>query len=246
MRTMRDLARGVLRRIVPQRFRRNGGGGGAGDLLDYWRRRADAHGARAVLNLQHPESEADAVTQMQKREIFPHLRARLAPDDRAVLDFGCGPGRFSVALAELTGGRVIAVDPIERFLSLAPKHRDVEYRVVERGRIPADDGTIDVAWVCLVLGGITDPKLLDAAAREIDRVLRPGGLLFLIENTSDKPNTQHWHFRTPDEYARLFCASPLEHLHDYDDLGERISVMAGRKVASPAADRATPRELTCP
>jgi hypothetical protein len=49
MRTMRDLARGVLRRIVPQRFRRNGGGG---DLLDYWRRRAEAHGARAVLNLR--------------------------------------------------------------------------------------------------------------------------------------------------------------------------------------------------
>lgn len=244
MRTMRDLARGVLRRIVPQRFRRGGGGGG--DLLDYWRRRADAHGARAVLNIQHSEAEAEAVTEMQKREIFPQLRAHLTPDDRTVLDFGCGPGRFSVPLAELTGGRVIAVDPIERFLTLAPKHPGVEYRVVENGRIPADDGSIDVAWVCLVLGGITDPKLLAAAAGELDRVLRPGGLLFLIENTSDKPDTDHWHFRTPGRYAELFSASPLEHLHDYTDVGERISIMAGRKTASPAADRATPRELTCP
>ena len=36
--------------------------------------------------------------------------------------------------------------------------------------------------------------------------------------------------------AALLAPIPLEHIHDYQDLGQRISIMTGRKpVASPGA-----------
>jgi colanic acid/amylovoran biosynthesis glycosyltransferase len=40
------------------------------------------------------------------------------------------------------------------------------------------------------------------------------------------------------DYRAMFPSVGLEHLHDYVDLGERVSVLAGRKRVSPAAGRA--------
>jgi hypothetical protein len=59
-------------------------------------------------------------------------------------------------------------------------------------------------------------------------VLRPGGLVFLVENTSDGSGNAFWAFRSVAEYQRLFRPVSLEHVHDYHDLGERISVLTGR------------------
>ncbi len=91
----------------------------------------------------------------------------------------------------------------------------------------AADGEADVVFVCLVLGGLRDDEL-PAIAAELRRVLAPGGLLFLVENTSEKPDAPHWRYRTARAYASLFGWADLEPVLDYDDLGERISVLAGR------------------
>src|SRR5262245_29125919 len=63
--------------------------------LGYWEARARSLGVRSVLNLRHTEAEIESVTAMQERILFPLLQERLRPDDRRVLDFGCGPGRFT-------------------------------------------------------------------------------------------------------------------------------------------------------
>jgi ubiquinone/menaquinone biosynthesis C-methylase UbiE len=144
------------------------------------------------------------------------------------LDFGCGPGRFTADLAAAIRGRAIGVDPIESLIHLAPRSPDVEYLVSDGRRIPLPDASVDLAWVCLVLGGLADAHLAETAA-ELDRVMRPGGLLFVVENTSEKKDFAHWAFRSVDSYRRVFPFTALSHLHDYDDLGERISIMAGRK-----------------
>jgi hypothetical protein len=64
---------------------------------------------------------------------------------------------------------------------------------------------------------------------EIGRVLKLGGLLFLIENTSNKTNGEYWHFRSPEAYCQLIKFAPLKVLSNYEDLGETITVMCGRK-----------------
>src|SRR5687767_6430223 len=88
----------------------------------YWERRARQYGARSVLNLHHGEEEIDRVTRRQIETLSPLLRSQLRGDERVSVDFGCGTGRFSGALTELTGGSVLAIDPIEHLLRLAPPH----------------------------------------------------------------------------------------------------------------------------
>jgi len=195
---------------------------------EYWEWRARRFGIRAVLNLGHADGDVQRITEFQKRELFPYLTDALRGDERLLVDFGCGPGRFTVDLASLIGGQVLGVDIVERFLDTAPRSSQVTYQHMVEGRVDLPDGCADVIWVCLVLGGIQDPTL-DHTVREIIRILKFGGLLFLVENTSSQPDAEHWTFRTIEAYRAMFSTVALRHVHDYTDLGERISVMVGRK-----------------
>ncbi len=186
------------------------------------------------MNLAHSENEFDAVTNCQKAILYPHLKSRLKGNERRVLDFGCGPGRFTPDLAAIIG-ECIGSDPIEALLNLAPPGPGVTYRTMTEGVIPLEDTSVDVVWCCLVLGGLKDGVLL-ASIREIQRVLRPGGLLFLVENTQDKPDGPNWRFRSRRAYASFFASIPLiEVACTYYDAGEENSVMAGRKAAGNTA-----------
>lgn len=202
---------------------------GAVSGIPYWEERARKHGVRSVLNLRHTPEEVEAETRRQTEILFPLLARELGPEDRVVLDFGCGPGRFTPALAELTGGRAVGTDPIQHLLDLAPAHERVEYRAMSEGVIPLEDGSADVVWVCLVLTTITDEEVLRRSAAEVERVLRPGGLLFLVENTSRAKDRPHLRFRNEAFYGTLFPSIALRSEGGYTDLGERISVLAGRK-----------------
>lgn len=193
----------------------------------YWERRARRHGRRSVLNIAHRDEEYEAITAWQKSTLFPLLKAQLNGSERLVLDFGCGPGRFTPGLADLVGGRAIGMDPIAALLELAPADPRVEYKLLRHGRIPLPDRSVDVLWICLVLGVIRGRKLRDTL-RELRRVVAPGGLVFLVENTTAKPSLKQIEFRSVAEYAKLVDFAQLQHLHDYEDLGETISVLAGR------------------
>lgn len=216
--------RGALVRLLPGRNRAD---------LRWWEKRVRRLGARSVLNRGHSEADAARMDERQKGILFPILRRHLRGDERRLLDFGCGPGRFTPDLAGLIGGQAVGVDPIQSLLELAPRRGDVEYRLLRDGRIPLEDGSVDVVWVCLVLMCITDPSALERSAAEIERVLRADGLLFLVENTEPKPDTRHLRFRSIDQYRALFPRFALEHEGDYEDLGERISILVGRR---PEAD----------
>lgn len=221
---MRSLVRQVLRRCArPLGFGRPPRPG-----REYWERRARQFGARSVLNLGHGDSEYQSVTEGQKREIFPHLTRLLRGDERLAVDVGCGPGRFTRDLAEVIGGRAVGMDIVQAFLDMAPPDPRVEYRPMGEGTIDLPDGCAGLVWICLVLGGIKEPNLSRTAAEAL-RILRPGGLLFLVENTSSMPASEHWAFRSVSDYRAMFPSVGLEHLHDYVDLGERISVLAGRR-----------------
>jgi SAM-dependent methyltransferase len=199
--------------------------------IPYWEKRARQYGARSVLNINHTEEEATAVTEMQITEIFPHLRQQLNGSERLILDYGCGPGRFTRELANLICGEAIGIDPIKTLIDLAPQAANVRYEVTRTGRIPLADSCVDVVWICLVIGAI-EPEALTTTCQEIRRVLKPAGLLFLVEGTNEGEDaSSHYKFRPISHYVEMFAPFVhLEHLHDYYDLGERISVLAGRKL----------------
>lgn len=99
-----------------------------------------------------------------------------------VLDLGTGTGAVAERAAAIVGarGQVVGVDISPDMVALARKQvaaRGLTNVTVREGhgeRIPADDHTFDV-----VLSSLTFMYVIDrgAAAREIARVLRPGGRL---------------------------------------------------------------------
>ena len=194
----------------------------------YWDTRARQFGRRAVYNIGHPPEELGAVDRLQKAVLFPILRNNLTGTERTVLDLGCGVGRFSGDLAETIVADVIAVDVSRELLALAPSNPRVRYVLSSATRVPFPDESFDLVWVCLLLGALRRSQL-DEAAREIERVSKRAGLLFLVENTTPKPDGPTWAFRGPEEYLRLFPGFDLRHVTDYEDLGETISVLVGRR-----------------
>ena len=107
-------------------------------------------------------------------------RADLQAGER-VLDLGTGTGAVAekAALAVGPGGHVLAIDISSEMIALAGRRADRAPRKfqVEEGsaeRIPAGDASIDVILASLSLMYVIDRL---AAAREMARVLRPGGCL---------------------------------------------------------------------
>jgi len=109
------------------------------------------------------------------------LRGRLKPGEQ-VLDLGTGTAALATAAAPLVlpGGRITAVDVSPEMLGLARRRvadsgrTNVELRQGRAEAIPAGEGAFDVVLASLSLMYVIDRG---AAAREIRRVLRPGGRL---------------------------------------------------------------------
>ena len=200
--------------------------------IKYWQKRAEKHGSRAVFNLGHDEDEFEKVTKFQKSFLLPLLKNELIGTEQIILDFGCGPGRFTSDLATLVNGKCIGVDPVEFFIKNAEKiTQNTDFKVISNGKLPIENESIDVLWICLVLGGITSRKKLKNAVHELDRVLRKGGLIFLVENVSQKQSSNHWVFRDTEMYKKLFSdICILDEKDSYFDLQEKIAVMSGRKI----------------
>ena len=92
-----------------------------------------------------------------------------------VLDVGCGPGALTSELVvRLGAGAVAAVDPSPPFVEeCARRNEGVDVRAGAAEELPFPDESFDAALAQLVLHFVTNP---DAAAAEMRRVLRPGGV----------------------------------------------------------------------
>lgn len=93
---------------------------------------------------------------------------------QSALDVGCGPGALTGVLAERLGpAAVMACDPSEPFVEeCRVRYPGVDVRRGRAEELPCEDASRDVVLAQLVLHFVSDPG---AAAREMRRVLRPGG-----------------------------------------------------------------------
>lgn len=98
---------------------------------------------------------------------------------RTILDLGAGTGRFSAMLADAFDARVVAVEPSARMRAEAERgsaHPRVVYREGSAEAIPTAAGEFDCAFLSMIIHHVSD---LAACARELHRVLRPAGLVFI-------------------------------------------------------------------
>jgi len=146
------------------------------------------------------------------------------------LDLGSGTGRLTPSLADAFGGPVHGVEPSDRMRAQAPAHPAVTYAAGSASRIPLPDESCDAALLFFVWHHVDDRA---AAARELHRVVKPGGTLFVQVNFSDRmPDT--WWFRVNPEWREADRAQfPSEREVTDDFTGAGFTLAARDRVTWP-------------
>lgn len=144
---------------------------------------------------QHQGYQAGRELPFASRELWARSFAARAPARRPLvcLDLGSGTGRFTPLLAEVFGGPVYGVEPFERMrlqAEAAPHPDSVCYLAGGAEAIPLADASCDLALMFLSFHHVRDRP---AAAREIRRVLKPGGRLLIRSHFADRMPEVHWH-----------------------------------------------------
>jgi SAM-dependent methyltransferase len=143
-------------------------------------------------------------------EVRAFVQEHLPATPARVLEVGCGGGRLARAIADL-GHRITAIDPEapEGPLFQAVSLKDF-----------ADPGPFDAVVASRALHHIPD---LAGALAKVERLLRPGGRLILIEHAFDRLDepTARWYFE------RHAAIHPHEHRSLEDCLAEWDADHAG-------------------
>lgn len=106
--------------------------------------------------------------------------------DWAIIDFGCGPGFYTIPFARVAE-RVVAVDVQREMLKKAETYArksgvKVEFVESDGTRIPLSDNTFDLVFLSLVYHEIADKK---TTLVEFLRLLKPAGKVAIREKTEN-------------------------------------------------------------
>jgi ubiquinone/menaquinone biosynthesis C-methylase UbiE len=104
----------------------------------------------------------------------------------AVLDVGCGPGLYSIAMAEMVGdsGRVIAIDLQQGMLDILRnkiRGKDFEKRIILHKCAENSLGVKAKADFALAFYVVHELPSTEKFMKEISSLLKPGAKLFIIE-----------------------------------------------------------------
>ncbi len=111
-----------------------------------------------------------AAVEIELQKLLPTI-----PEDALIFDVGCGPGRVSVALADL-GRKVVAVDLTRRALQMLGERRSIPALRADNLNLPLAEGIADWVISTGVVHHTPDPR---QAIAENCRILKPGGTLYL-------------------------------------------------------------------
>ena len=127
------------------------------------------------------------------------IRRHLSPwRGMIVADIGAGTGQFAAAFTDWFGLDMVAVEPSAAMRAQIPRRPGIRVLDGNASALPLPDGSADGAWLSLMIHHIPD---LEAAAREIRRVLRPGAPVLIRQGfpgRGDWPDTLWVHRWFPE------------------------------------------------
>ena len=130
---------------------------------------------------------------------------------QTVLDIGCGPGTFSIAMAKMVGesGKVIAVDVQEEMLQILREkaaQQGLESRIVTQKSDPDRIGISEKVDLALAFYMVHEVPNAVAFLEEIVSILKPNGKLLVVE---PKIHVSAAAFERTIEVARQAGLSPI-------------------------------------
>ncbi len=130
---------------------------------------------------------------------FGSLKTLIQSEDAAVLDIGCGNGRLAAAIpiVHYTG-----LDLSSQLLKIA-QQRFPDYKFVHGSirQLPFPDASFDLVACVATLQHIPSLAYRQQALQEITRVLKPGGVLFMLNwNLAEQSQYQQYLANQADGY----------------------------------------------
>lgn len=117
------------------------------------------------------------------------------------IDLGSGTGRFTPSLADAFGGPVYGVEPavgMRRQAEADARHHSVRYLSGDAVAIPLPEASADFVLMFMSFHHVPDRE---GAAREIARVLKPGGRFILRSTFCDRVPDNWWRSYFPRSAA---------------------------------------------
>lgn len=133
--------------------------------------------AKSYDQIRYGTQKGKRVDEFQKRILDSYLE-EVNLEGSSVLEVGCGTGRFLPFMAE-KGCNITGIDISEEMLKVARRrvdqseHKKITLLQNDADEIPFRDHSFDIIYSILVINLIPDFK---TAFREINRVIKPGGL----------------------------------------------------------------------
>ncbi|HTL34161.1 MAG TPA: class I SAM-dependent methyltransferase [Kofleriaceae bacterium] len=173
----------------------------------------------------------------------------------AAADIGCGQGHWTRSVASLlpAPASLVGIDREQAWVDIARQRGGARYDVGSAEELPFADGSLDLVTAQTLLIHVADPARV---LREMSRVLKPGGRLWLVEpnNLAATPTS----FADPSIDPELLVAAfRLEAICErgkhalgggYNSLGEQlVHLLEGwRDVSVSLCDRVVPFDEPAP
>lgn len=150
--------------------------------------------------------------------IADRLRDSLTEGCECVLDVGGGTGALAARLADALDAEVTLLDPTPEMVRYVPVRNDVKVVLGSAEDMPFDDDAFDALVTSDALHHFRD---VETSAAEIARVVRPGGVVQIIELDpsrlfikvlafGERLLREPAHFLTPDELVELMRRHGVE------------------------------------
>jgi SAM-dependent methyltransferase len=188
------------------------------------------------------QSDPDRFYSLLARDTVRQVGRHVEVAGSTVLDVGGGPGWFADAF-RAAGARYAGVDPDTHEIGARGSAPEGFLRASGLA-LPVADAAVDVCMSSNVLEHVPEPERM---AREMLRVVRPGGLVWLSWTTWLSPwgghETAPWHYlggrRAADRYERRHGRRPK------NDYGRTLFAVSAARMTrwARAADRAGDAEL---
>jgi demethylmenaquinone methyltransferase/2-methoxy-6-polyprenyl-1,4-benzoquinol methylase len=161
---------------------------------------------------------ADRWSHESTEVIAARLRDSLTDACECVLDVGGGTGALAARLADALDAKITVLDPTPEMVRYAPDRDDVEIVIGTAEEMPFPDDAFDALIVTDALHHFRD---LDTATAQIARVVRPGGVVQIIEldpgrltikviALGERLLREPAHFLSPDEMVALMARHGID------------------------------------
>ena len=169
------------------------------------------------------------------RRLFdnPHSFCSYATEGQAVADLGCGPGFYSLGLAECVGpeGRVYAVDSDEKAIRALEEKadkrgfRNIEAHVSSASELTfIKDGSVDFVLANGLLCSMA-PQYHEPAVNEIKRILKPKGRAYISAARG------FYSYMNKEEWERILEGFKVERRGDgFSWVADRWAVVSTKQV----------------